>query len=117
MSGLLSYKSGLCAEEAVARHYAQSGATVAEKRWRRGAGEIDLIVRDGTSVVFVEVKKAATHAAAAARITTRQMARIHASASEFLGGEPAGQNTECRFDVALVDAMGRIEIVSNAYCG
>ena len=115
MTGLVSHRSGLCAEEAVARHYSRGGATIAETRWRRSAGEIDLILREGPAVVFVEVKKAATHAIAAARITALQMARISASAAEFLGGEPGGQNTDCRFDVALVDAQGRIEIVPNAF--
>ena len=113
-TGLRAHLSGLGAEDAVTRHYTRAGATLAHKRWRRPAGEIDLIVREGASVVFVEVKKAATHAAAAARVSARQIARIQASASEFLGGEPAGQNTDCRFDVALVDAQGRIEIIPNA---
>ena len=43
------------------------------------------------------------------------MARIYGAASEFLAGEPAGQLTEVRFDVALVDAVGRIEVLENAY--
>ena len=37
-----------------------------------------------------------------------------ATATEFVGGEPAGQLTEMRFDVALVDGQGRIEIIENA---
>ena len=45
------------------------------------------------------------------------MARIYAAAEEFLGGEPTGQLTESRFDVALVDAMGRIEVLENAFAG
>ncbi len=43
------------------------------------------------------------------------MARIYASASVFLAGEPAGQDTPSRFDVALVDGQGRIEIIENAF--
>ena len=43
------------------------------------------------------------------------MARICASASVFLGQEPAGQDTAARFDVALVDEAGRIEIIENAF--
>jgi putative endonuclease len=78
-------------------------------------GEIDLIARDGARVIFIEVKHSRTHAIAAEHLTRRQMDRIYASASEFLAGEPGGQNTEVRFDVALVDAMGRIDIVENAF--
>lgn len=117
MTGLVSYHAGLAAEDAVQRHYLDAGAACAASRWRGKSGEIDLIMREGPTVVFVEVKKAATHAEAALRLTARQMARIYASASEFLAGEPAGQNTECRFDVALVDSYGRIEVLENAFMG
>ena len=41
--------------------------------------------------------------------------RIWSAASEFLAGEPAGQDTPARFDVALVDGQGRIEIIENAF--
>ena len=117
MSGLVSYHAGRAAEDAVQRHYADAGGVLAAARWRGKSGEIDLVMREGASVVFVEVKKAATHAEAALRLTSRQMARIYASASEFLAGEPAGQNTESRFDVALVDSYGRIEVLENAFMG
>lgn len=117
MSGLVSYRAGLAAEDAVARRYVDGGQVLAESRWRGVSGEIDLIMRDGAAIVFVEVKKAATHATAAARLTSRQMVRIYAAAAEFLAGEPAGQATECRFDVALVDAYGRIEVLENAFQG
>lgn len=117
MSGLVSYHSGIAAETSVQRLYADGGKVFAASRWRGASGEIDLIMREGQSVVFVEVKKAATHAEAALRITSRQMTRIYAAASEFLAGEPDGQNTESRFDVALVDSFGRIEVLENAFMG
>jgi len=115
MSGLVSYRAGLAAEAAVATHYNRSGRIITATRWRGTAGEIDLIARDGAEVIFIEVKKSSTHALAAEHLTARHMARIYASASEFLAGEPAGQATATRFDVALVDAVGRIEILENAF--
>lgn len=115
MSGLVSYRAGLAAEAAVATHYTRSGRVIAATRWRGTAGEIDLIARDGAEVIFIEVKQSRTHALAAEHLTPRQMARIYASASEFLAGEPAGQDTEARFDVALVDSIGQIEILENAF--
>lgn len=66
-------------------------------------------------MIFIEVKQSKTHAQAAEHLTERQMARIYGAASEFIGGEPAGQLTPVRFDVALVDGMGRIEILENAF--
>lgn len=114
MSGQRSYHAGRVAEDQVAARYAHLGADVCARRWRGRSGEIDLIARDGAQVIFIEVKQSRSHARAAESLSARQMARICASASEFLG-EPAGQNTECRFDLALVDAMGRIEIMENAF--
>jgi len=115
MSGAVSYHAGLAAEGAVAAHYARSGRFIAAQRWRGQSGEIDLIARDGAQVIFIEVKQSRTHFEAAEHLTRRQMARIYASAAEFLAGEPAGQNTESRFDVALVNGQGQIEILENAF--
>lgn len=99
----------------MARLYGRSGRAVCARRWRGEAGEIDLIARDGAGVIFIEVKQSRTHAEAAEHLTRRQMARICGAAAEFLEGEPGGQLTEARFDVALVDAVGRIEILENAF--
>jgi len=115
MSGARSYHAGLAAENQVARIYERSGRAVCARRWRGSGGEIDLIARDGAEVIFIEVKQSRTHAMAAEHLTRRQMDRIFASASEFLAGEPQGQNTVVRFDVALVDAAGRIDIVENGF--
>ncbi len=115
MSGSTSYHAGLCAEDSVSLAYSRSGHRIVARRWRGSAGEIDLIARNGDQVVFIEVKKSRSHAAAAEQLTSRQMQRICQTAAEFLGGEPAGQDTDTRFDVALVDAEGKIEILENAF--
>ncbi|MBP9950428.1 MAG: YraN family protein [Cypionkella sp.] len=115
MSGARSYHAGVAAEDSVARFYDRSGRAVCARRWRGAAGEIDLIARQGAEVIFIEVKQSATHAEAAEHLTRRQMDRIYGAASEFLAGEPGGQLTDVRFDVALVDAAGRIEILENAF--
>lgn len=115
MSGSISYYAGAAAEDQVARLYDRSGRPVIARRWRGPGGEIDLIARDGAEVIFIEVKQARSHAIAAERLTPRQMERIYASAACFIGGEPGGQNTPVRFDVALVDGTGRIEVLENAF--
>jgi putative endonuclease len=78
------------------------------------AGEIDLILREDDRVIFVEVKKSRDFARAAESLSYWQMQRILGAAEEFVAGEPKGLLTEMRFDVALVDAVGRIEILENA---
>jgi len=112
--GGTSYHAGRVAEDIVAERYRRRGLAIAGRRWRGAGGEIDLIVRDGEAVVFIEVKKSRSHARAAERLGERQIARLFSAASEFLAGEPKGQLTETRFDVALVDGMGRVEILENA---
>lgn len=115
MSGQTSYHAGYAAEAAVANRYSQLGLTVAQRRWRHAEGEVDLILRDGATVVFVEVKKSRTFAKAAARLSRHQMNRLCAAATAFVADEPAGQLTEMRFDLALVDAKGAVEIIENAF--
>ncbi len=113
MTGSVSYHAGLAAEDQVARLYMRQGHPIAARRWRGTAGEIDLIARDGAEVIFIEVKKSKTHARAAERLTARQIERIYGTAAEFLAHEPRGQATNVRFDIALVDEIGRIELREN----
>ena len=112
--GATSYQAGLAAEQAVERHYDGAGHAVAARRWRGSGGEIDLVLRDGAGLIFVEVKRSRDFARAAARVSRQQLERIYATASEFMAGEPMGQNTLARIDVALVDGRGRIDIIENA---
>ena len=74
-----------------------------------------MILRDGEAVVFVEVKKSETHDIAAQRISRRQMDRICQAALLYTDRLPTGGLTELRFDAALVDADGRVQIVENAF--
>jgi putative endonuclease len=113
--GLTAYHAGVAAEEIVAQRYARSGRPVLAKRWRGSCGEIDLIAQDGDGVVFIEVKKSRSHAQAATRLTPEQMDRIYGAGSEFLATQPRGQLTDVRFDLALVDEMGRVEVIENAF--
>lgn len=114
MGASTSYHAGLSAELMVERLYEQRGYSIAARRFRNRHGEIDLIVQKDGCCVFVEVKKSKTHARAAERLLSSQMARLFDCASVFLAGQPNGQNTDSRFDVALVDANGEIELLENA---
>jgi len=113
--GTTSYHAGMAAEDIVASRYARGGFPILEKRWRGSRGEIDLVAQDGESIVFIEVKKSRSHAQAAARLNRRQMDRIYGAGSEFLSTQPRGQLTDVRFDVALVDEMGRVDVIENAF--
>ena len=118
--GRIAHLSGSLAEDSVARILEQRGMTVLARRWRGRAGEIDLICQEGPCLVFVEVKQSATHAEAAHRLGAAQQGRILRAALEYC--DDAGYPTlpEMRFDAALVDGSGRVEICERAFedaCG
>ena len=113
--GIAAHASGHAAERLVAERYAARGCEILERCWRSPAGEVDLILRDGATIVFVEVKKSDTHDIAAQRISRRQMDRICQAALLYTDRLPGGSLTELRFDAALVDGAGRVEIVENAF--
>lgn len=113
--GYLNHRSGEAAEDRIAAAYRDRGFDVIHQRWRGTAGEIDLILRGPGGLVFAEVKQSRDFSAAATSLGAGQMRRICSAAEEFLTNEPAGQDTEARFDVALVDRIGRFQIIENAF--
>jgi putative endonuclease len=118
--GQSNYYAGLAAEAAVERHYEAQGLVCLDRRWRGPAGEIDLIFRDGSldggRIVFVEVKAGRSFDAAAGRIRQRQADRIGASAMFYLDQLPSAVS-EMRIDVALVDQLGAVSVLENAFAG
>lgn len=114
MSGATSYHAGLAAEDIVARHYAKRRQPIAKRRWRGCAGEVDLIAQNGDQVVFIEVKRSRDFATAAHRLRPRQVKRLMAAGAEFAGTQPKGLLTEMRFDLALVNDLGQVDVIENA---
>lgn len=113
--GRLAHLSGTIAEDSVARLLEGRGIAILARRWRGRAGEIDLICRDGQCLVFVEVKQSATHAEAAQRLGAAQQGRIMRAALEYCDGQGQTPLPELRFDAALVDGHGRVEILERAF--
>jgi len=69
-------------------------------------GELDLVMRDGEAVIFVEVRyrRNASFGGGAASIDARKRARLVHAAQLFLAVHPSLANAPCRFDV--VEAEG-----------
>jgi len=115
VTGVVGYHAGLSAEAIAASRYQRQGWRLREERWRGPGGEIDLILEKSGVVVFVEVKKSRDFATAAARLSVRQKGRIYAAAGGYMERLPGGQNSEARIDVALVNGVGAVEIIENAF--
>ena len=108
--------SGLAAEEQAARAYAARGAEILARRHRNAAGEIDLILREGDTLVFVEVKQRRARATAAESITERQWRRLGLAATQYMleHSSKTGAVPGCRFDAVLIGGDGSLEIIENA---
>jgi len=100
------------AAEALAAEFLQSrGLAVIKRNYRCRGGEIDLIARDGATLVFVEVRLRSSNAfgGALASITAAKRRRLRFAAGLFLSS--LAREPQCRFDAVLLDAldMARIE--------
>lgn len=97
---------GRTAETACIDHLKAAGWVLVAERFRpprgHGAGEIDLIARQGTVLAFIEVKARETRTAAAESVTPRQQQRIARAAEVFLALHPELAEMDGRFDVMLV---------------
>lgn len=113
--GRTAYHAGMAAEDCVARAYIAAGYRLVAERWRGRRGEIDLIFSTIKGVVMVEVKASKSFSSAAAHISPSQVKRLYATAEEYLATLPSGNLTDVRFDVALVDQTGALDIHENAF--
>jgi putative endonuclease len=103
------------AESRAADFLRTHGLTILERNWRCRFGEIDLVARDGRTLVFVEVRARASrsHGGAAESISAAKRRRLTATANYYLARCRSEQ--PCRFDALLIEAEGRIEWVRNAF--
>jgi len=81
------------------------GLRVLKRNFACRLGEIDLIMEDRDTVVFVEVKyrKSGTHGSGADAVTIHKQNRISRTAAYFLMVNPARAEQFCRFDVVSID--------------
>ncbi len=103
---LAARRRGEEAEERAARFLAARGLAIVARNYRTRLGEVDIVAREGRTLVFVEVRARSWRAwgGAAASVDYRKQRRLVAAARHFLarlGAEPA-----CRFDVLTLDGDG-----------
>jgi putative endonuclease len=108
-------KPGQQAEQLAARFLQQQGLTLVESNYRCRFGEIDLILREGETLVFAEVRQRSRSdfGGAAASIDTRKQQRIILTAQHYLS--TLTRTPPCRFDALLLDSTAKVEWVKNAF--
>lgn len=107
---------GIAAERLAATYLQQNGLKLLESNYRCRFGEIDLIMRDGREIVFVEVRlrSNALFGGAGASITPGKQQKLTRAAEHYLmqhGTAP------CRFDAVLLDSLATTHLtwLKNAF--
>jgi putative endonuclease len=77
---------GAFGEAYAARHLVDRGMVLLDRNWRCELGEIDLVLRDGDTLVFCEVKtrSSALYGAPLESVTARKAARLRRLAARWL---------------------------------
>jgi putative endonuclease len=93
------------AEALAAQFLMRHGLVIVSRNFRTRAGEIDLVARDGSTLVFVEVRmrRSQDFGGAAASITARKQQRLVKAANAYLA--MLGREPPCRFDAILMRGL------------
>jgi putative endonuclease len=94
---------GALGEDAAAAWYTARGFEIVDRNWRVREGEIDLVARQGRTIVFCEVKTRSSDrfGAPVEAVTLTKQRRLRTLAARWLAEHP-GRRSEVRFDVASV---------------
>jgi putative endonuclease len=110
---------GQKAEDLAVRHLKRQGYKIVARNYRTKAGEIDIIAREGRTLVFIEVKgrQSLRYGSAKAAVTARKQHQVAKVALWYLKATDQ-MGVKARFDVVAVtrtDRTAAIEIVRNAF--
>lgn len=99
------YIAGWLGESRAARYLKKQGMRVEARRFRGGRGEIDLVAREGSTLVFVEVKarEKGRLGDGAKAVDADKRRRLRSAAQAYLAAHPADS---VRFDVIEITAAG-----------
>lgn len=105
---------GRAGEDRAARFLEAAGYRVVRRNVRLPGGEIDLVCREGTTVVFVEVKSRTSgrFGTALGAVDSRKRATLRRLAADYV--QIVAPNAPVRFDVVAVDG-DRLTLHRNAF--
>ncbi len=111
---------GKAGEDCACRELERRGYAILARRYRSRFGEIDIVSRDGETVVFVEVKArtSSRYGEPAEAVTLHKQARMTAIAEDYLARHRL-RRACCRFDVVAISFGERgqpvVEVFQNAF--
>ena len=111
---------GKCGEDHACRELERRGYAILARGYRTRFGEIDIIARDGPTIVFVEVKARTDdrYGGGAAAVTLHKQAKMTAVAEDYLARRRL-HDVPCRFDVVAIgfsrDGKMLVEVYQNAF--
>jgi len=102
-------------EAIAAKHLAQKGLMLLEQNYHSRFGEIDLIMRDQNTLVFIEVRQRSSNrlGGALASVDRRKQQKIILTAQHYLSKHPG--DSPCRFDVIALDKDHQIQWVKDSF--
>ena len=112
---------GKSGEDLAVRELASRGYAILARRYRTRFGEIDVIARDGPTVVFVEVRRrsAGGYGSAAESVTPAKQRRVARMAVAYLARERLIDRCPVRFDVVAIDdgptGAPRVTVIRSAF--
>ncbi|WP_455203186.1 YraN family protein [Kaarinaea lacus] len=115
---------GKSVEQYAKQFLRKNGLRFIEENYRCNHGEIDLVMQDADSIVFVEVRyrKHQSYGSGAESIDFRKQRKLIASASHYLQTHRDAAKQPCRFDVISVGNNNsldsepyEIQWISNAF--
>lgn len=112
---MTKHELGQRAEREAATHLSRHGLGLVECNYHCRMGEIDLVMRDGGTLVFVEVRYRGRgdYGSAAASIDVRKRRRIVNAARHYL--QRHRTDSPVRFDVVAIDGGDSMEWIRSAF--
>ncbi len=113
-------ETGKNAENAACVHLRQQGLTLIERNYLCPLGEIDLIMKDAKTTVFVEVRyrRNIHFGSGAESVDRRKQKKLLATAAYYLQSHPKAAKGACRFDVVALTEQNhqpQIEWIYDAF--
>lgn len=115
-----NYKRGLWAETLALCYFLMRGYRPVSRRYKCKSGEIDLVVKKGSRLIFAEVKYRRNSDHALESVSPKNQQRVRRAAEHFLqrykhSYPQSGDSLQLRFDVVAISPYFNIKHIRNAF--